>query len=447
MKTNTVASLLFRALVGIAVGLFLGHGRTQGAEPGAPPSAGPPVSRLREYRTPSLILITDLPEAQAKAAIGNLQRTLAQAAKYWGQEPRGQIECYLLHDAESLPDSELPHRLARVLVGGVGGATLPNRSRSRTAVRNMPTVFASTRPGVAEHELVHAYCTQTFGFTGPDWYKEGMAEIAVLGCTRESGVVCSPEQIELLRGSHQVDIQQILATGKSGQKIFDSLKAMLDDPKNRNRHVPLSDWSRIDSDNVASARQEYLRSWALCYMLLHNPNFSNRFRALGRRYVVSEKDEFGTLFASLEREIVFEYSFFLRNIDVGYRVDLCSWDWNKRFRPAKRGSPTSVRVLAGKGYQSSGLSVIAGQRYSYQTEGTWNTSQLREATAADGGSDHRGRLMGIVFKDYRLSEPLYLGSQGTFAAPVSGNLYLRCNDAWNEVHDNEGQTVVRLDEI
>ena len=42
-------------------------------------------------------------------------------------------------------------------------------------------VFAAARPGVAEHEVVHAYCGQTFGTTGPLWYREGMAQLLTCG--------------------------------------------------------------------------------------------------------------------------------------------------------------------------------------------------------------------------------------------------------------------------
>lgn len=436
----TVIQIASRVRIALFFAAFVSWGLVTAAEPTPMP---PTQNSLREYRSQFLVVYTDLPEAEAKPAIKNLEKTLGYAAKYWGQDPRGQIECYLLHDVSSVADADLPHRLSRILVAGVGGATLPNLSRLRKTTRNLPTVVASTAPGVAEHEIVHAYCTQTFGFTGPVWYREGMAEMAVRNCTRDSGVVCTDRQLQLLRDSHHT-IAQVLAGGGFGDRLFDSLNTMLVDPKNHNRQVPISDWRQVDTDNVVGARAEYLRSWALCYMLLHNPNYASRFRLLGHRHVTTNDDVFPTVFAPMEKEIAFEYAFFLRNIGNGFRVDLCSWDWKKKQNCLPHGASVSTRVDAKKGYQASGLAVTVGQTYKYAAEGSWSTSTDSGLTKANGSTDQRGQLTGVIMKDYVLGEPFSLGDVGTFESPESGHLYLRCNDAWNEVQDNDGHVVVRI---
>ena len=63
--------------------------------------------------------------------------------------------------------------------------------------------------------------------------------------------------------------------------------------------------------------------------------------------------------------------------------------------------------------------------------------QMSLYTDADGGAEDSGRLVGIVMDTFELSERLLLGTGGSFRAPTSGRLYLRCNDAWNEVADNK----------
>jgi len=128
----------------------LGGGRLAATEPN-PSAAKPamPTKALTEYRSKNLLVFTDLPPDEAKKAIQNLERTLNHAAKYWGQEPRGQIECYLVHKVEDLSEEDLPHPLARILISGVGGVTLPNRTRSGKSVRNSPIVLASTRPRIS----------------------------------------------------------------------------------------------------------------------------------------------------------------------------------------------------------------------------------------------------------------------------------------------------------
>jgi hypothetical protein len=49
----------------------------------------------------------------------------------------------------------------------------------------------------------------------------------------------------------------------------------------------------------------------------------------------------------------------------------------------------------------------------------------------------------LKLEDY-LSEPIDLGSHGTFTAPQEGKLYLRCSDTWNELADNSGSIKVKL---
>ena len=46
--------------------------------------------------------------------------------------------------------------------------------------------------------------------------------------------------------------------------------------------------------------------------------------------------------------------------------------------------------------------------------------------------------------DFELGEPFLLGNESSFVSRTGGRLYLRCNDAWNALGDNEGQIVVRF---
>jgi hypothetical protein len=227
---------------------------------------------------------------------------------------------------------------------------------------------------------------------------------------------------------------------------MESLKGMLSDPKNHGRNIPLSDWKEHHAIHVTHARREYLRSWALCYLLLHNPNYSQRFRTLGQRYMSGQSDDFPLLFAAMDREIAFEYAFFLRNIGAGYRVDLCRWDWNKRFRELKRSESMVARVAAARGFQASGLNVVEGESYSYESQGTWSLSQTETPTTADGRNS-AGALVGVVLHDFVLSEPFELGARGTFVAPRSGQLYLRCNESFNQIQDNRGSIDVKLADL
>ncbi|MCA9123495.1 MAG: hypothetical protein H6822_03255 [Planctomycetaceae bacterium] len=410
---------------------------TQGTTPRA-------AAVVRQYKSARLFVRTDLPAAKADALYDRLEETLRFASRYWGRTPKGQIECYVVHDVSAWNDDQLPHRLARVLIDRVGGATVPKYEGVGNRSRNIPTVFASTSPGVAEHEIIHAYCIHTFGSSGPEWYKEGMAEMAVNRGTRESGMLCSDQQCETLRAGKHTTLDMIFETGITGKKISSSLRRMMDDPEMQGRHVSIDAWSDTDASNVRTARAEYLHSWAFCYMMLHNPNYSKRFRSLGNAFIAEQRDAFDEFFASARDRIEFEHRQFLRNASVGYRVDLCAWDWSRRFKTLARGQSNTTRVLAARGFQPTGVTITNGQRLTYQTTGKWKLSPTGQELDAAGNLDGGGLLIGVVLTDRTLSNPFPFGTSGTLEPPASGQLYLRCNDAWNEIADNTGQIDITI---
>lgn len=408
-------------------------------------SVGTSVRRpLLDYRSNHLNVRTDLAEDEAAALYARLERTLKFAARYWGREPRGQIECYVVENLDNWSDADLPHRLARVIVFGVGGATVPQMVGEGNQRRNEPVVYAASRRGIAEHELIHAYCVQTFGSGGPEWYKEGMAEMANGASTRTSGIQCSAEQCASLRRAKLTTVTEVLGVGKTRLRLSAALNLMLADPAHDGRHVSLAAWTPMDTTNVAVARDEYLRSWAFCYLLLHNPNYAKRFRAVGELMVNQQHEAFDRFFEPVRGELAFEYRFLLEHLAIGYRVDLCRWDWHQRFQRLQAGKVHRTRVAAARGFQASGVEVVAGQRYMCHASGEWQVAPLGKAVDADGGADNSGRLVGVVMNDFKLGTPFLLGKGSEFRASKGGHLYLRCNDAWSELGDNQGQLTVRL---
>ncbi|NIN76710.1 MAG: hypothetical protein GTO26_02680 [Planctomycetales bacterium] len=270
-------------------------------------------------------------------------------------------------------------------------------------------VYAYADRGIAQHEAVHAYCGQTFGRTGPTWYSEGMAEMGQYW----------------VKGSRAVNTPQQLV------KFF----------REEYRHrqaIDIVNEEQITGDSWAN----YTRRWALCHLLNHNLNYSKRFRWIGKAIVTGQEINYPELFGARADQIEFEYQFFVKRIDIGYRVDLCSWDWEARFLPLA-AKPKSVKISARRGWQPSKASLTAGQKYDYSAKGKWSTGS-GEPVDAKGHQDGRGRLMGVLMKDFQLGEPFELGVYGTFTAPADGHLYLRCRDDWHEIEDNQDHIFVRL---
>lgn len=404
---------------------------------------GPFPSR-HVLRSSNVVLHTDVPADEARKRLAGMEATLTSARRYWRQGHHGKLECYLIADLQNWPDSALPHPLARIWVGGIGGATIGESFGGHRRVRGQATVYSAARAAVIEHEVIHAYCVQAFNEMGPDWYKEGMAEVISLHVAQRDGVACTAERIQLLRDVAPRTVGQIVAMGPFTEAISSSLRAMLQNRQDMRRHVPLDDWTLRDADQLKIAMESYAWSWALCHLLFHSPNYSERFRALGISYLSKRDDSFSAAFSSVGDELEFELAFFARRIGVGYRVDLCSWDWDKQFLTLDDRPVVQTRVLAARGFQPSGLTVSRGKSYRFVSTGTWLTCQGGKATDADGASAGDGQLVGVILSEMQLGGTLPLGTDGTFVAPATGQLYLRCQEPWNQIADNTGEIQVRF---
>jgi hypothetical protein len=179
-------------------------------------------------------------------------------------------------------------------------------------------------------------------------------------------------------------------------------------------------------------------------MLHHNANFADRFRTLGEEYLSQKDTSFERHFAAMRSELLFEYLFFLKHVDVGYRADLCGWDWQRRFRTLDERREIGARCLAKRGWQASGLHVTEGSSYAFHATGEWRLTNVGQLLSASGDQLGSGRLTAVVLHDFGLSDPIPLGKAGTFVAPISGRLYLRCVDGWNKLADNDGEVIVRF---
>ncbi len=395
-------------------------------------------------RSAHFIVHTDLPPEATRELLARLEDVLDQASNYWRRLPREPIECYVVDHLQNWRESPLPHPMGGLIVDRIGGMTLLEEKGAGIQTRNTAVVLASARSGVAEHEAVHAYCGQTFGVTGPAWYREGMAQVFTYGQGQDAGIHCPPEIVEQLRASSPKTLQEVVRGIAFEQRLANSLLDKLEDQQNLVGLDLRSSWNDSDQRELNQLKEAYSWSWLVCHLLYHNPNYQTRFKSLGQSYLARQTDTFNELFAPVFDQLTFEYNFMVRHFQIGYRVDLCRWDWDKRFRCAQHGRTVSVRIAAARGYQASGLLVREGYSYRFTTRGTWRTSPRRAATVAGGDDQGRGRLEGTVQKGYQLSEPFWLGEQGEFRAPCDGRLYLRCCDHWSELGDNKGSVVVVL---
>ena len=349
-------------------------------------------------RSPHFALHTDISQRQAQILLAKLETMYDLVSGYYRAHPRNTIECYVVRDLSQWTAEQIPPS-AQAKIREPAGVTISRVSgRSVRAI-----VYSCDNQDVAQHEAVHAFCVQTFGSTGPTWYSEGMAEMGQYWKKGNLAVDISPYVANYLANAEPEKLADIV---KLGQETGDS-------------------W------------QAYSWRCALCHLLASNPNYFKRFKQLGINLMKKRNDSFDQAFGPHADEISFEYDQFIENFGNGYRADLCVWDW--KTKPVKLSGSRLVKakVKAQAGWQATKALTLAGTSYSYEATGNWQFEPTGELDA-DGSAGGQGRLMGVIFKDFKLGEPFELGTEGVFVAKEDGQLYVRCQDDWTSLSDNSG---------
>ena len=352
---------------------------------------------------------------EANELLARLENMLVLVSRYFGKPNSQIIEINVIKKLSNWPAGSIPERALESIEAG-GGLTISSTSSlnspngEKQVIGAKSVAWAIADRGTPQHEAVHAYCHQSFGRVGPVWYSEGMAEMGQYWREKEDAVHIHEGVLRYLKSQEPKDLVEIV---KPEQKTGDS-------------------W------------QNYSWRWALCHLLAANPNYASRFKPLGLALLSEQKTSFEEVYGPMAKEINFEYHFFLKHLDQGFRADLCSWDWKTKFTRLKGTGSAQAKVDAMRGWQPSRVIVKAGDKLAYSSTGEWQTSKSGKKVTADGDEDGKGKLMGILFEDYQLSDPFELGASGEWEAPSDGQLYLRCRDDWNSVADNSGSVTVKF---
>ena len=267
---------------------------------GQPPAkrinAEAPANGPEDFRSGHFLVHTDLAAAEANRLLGRLETMLSLISEYWGRPLSGIIECYVVKDLHKWPDGYLAPE-GRRKIEQRAGVTLSRTLASGNRFLAQATVYAIADHGTPLHEAVHAYCAQTFGTTGPTWYSEGMAEMGNYWREDGSSVQIEEEVVKYLKETEPKSLNEIV-----NQKQFSG-----------------DSW------------QNYAWRWALCHLLANNTNYAPKFRPLGLALLGGQNVTFEAVYGDAADEICFEYLQFLKCLENGFRADLCSWDWKKRF--------------------------------------------------------------------------------------------------------------------
>lgn len=367
-----------------------------------------PQSEPRPIRSRHFAFLSDVSDRRAKEILDTLERMVTLLERYFGRRLPGVIEGFIVHELAVWPEGVLVEPLGVEKIREPAGVCFT----TVLGPHRRATLYACDDPRIIQHECTHGFCHLVFGGVGPPWLAEGLAEMGRWWQEREKETAVDP-----------------------------AVWAILRDPR-----VPRPTIDAIVAPETRPAEpRDYVRRWALCHLLVENPNYADRFRPLAVALMEGHPGaSFEGTFGPVARELAFEFDRFLADSGDGYRTDLAAWPWKaKQKRLANRGS-ARAKVKAAAGWQSCGVEVEAGQVYSISAEGTWRTAEGAEAVGPAGSADGRGRLVGALFSDFTLSKEFPLGPRAELVAPADGVLMLRCGDAWTGLSDNDGTLSVTI---
>jgi hypothetical protein len=401
----------------------------------AEPPAGTGTLNIRRSR--HLLIHTDLNGRDSQQLISRLEAKLRIVSRYWAQPLSSPIECFIVDNTDLLPLTGNGKENASMLLRKIGGYAVrgPN---------GKPLLLANDTAGIAEHELIHAYCMSAFRSSGPDWYREGMACYFSQRWNARSAVHCDEPTMEFIRNSEYRSIREIVENTKFTAGIASSLnRAMLSNSTTGAR----VGWDSQGDRELKKAIEAYRWSWALCQFLAANKNYSADFRRLGLAYLNGNTPQFDDYFAGNRKKLEAEFREFTTHVCDDYRVDLCRWDFEITGDALEVSEKTIARVQASLGWQSSKAHVAAGSSYRLTAAGKWQFSKSSKpvSVAKPLNSPRKGSVVAAILHRGKLSEPFLVHSQTSITPMHSGLLVLRCNEPWDAIGDNQGTVGVRIE--
>ena len=368
-----------------------------------------PKPTPRQIRSAHFSFLSDVSDREARIILDKLETMAVLLERYFGRKPAGLVEGFVVHDLKAWPDGMLKESAGVAKIAEKAGICF----NARLGKQRQSTLYSCDDHGVIQHECTHGFCHMAFGSTGPTWLAEGVAEMGNYWQEGEQAVaVDSGVMAYLQKASPKRGLLEIAQPGRT----------------------PSGTW------------QDYAWRWALCHMLANNPNYSDRFKPLAIALMEEQGGvSFESVYGPVAKEISFEYDLFLQTVGNGYRADKTAWPWKAKSRPLHNSNATlKATIRSSSGWQSSGLLVTKGVAYQITSDDTWQMATVGTACDADGDVDGRGKLIGVVFSDFKLSDVIPLGVDKTFVAPADGQLLCRSNDAWTEIADNIGSLSITL---
>jgi hypothetical protein len=399
---------------------------------------------IHRYESKHLVLYTDIDPELAQPLPTLMDQAYAAWVDYFGPLPPDsegndfQMIGYIMADNNQFRDAGLMTADIKIALEGV-------YKDQMFWMNDQPIDYY--RRHLMLHEGTHCYMT---AFPNPTnrfiWYMEGMAELFRSHQTDAEGVTrfrLFPHDRETFGGLGWIRLVNE-EVKKSGPRLPEGVTGM-----NVN-----------DFQNYTS----YSWSWALCAFLDGHPRYRERFRRIGS-LVTSRSDatlELQQLFKDDWRELSEEWLIFAGNLSYGYDIERTVLDLRPGRPLAQGDAKADLEIASDRGWQSSGILVEQGKSYQIRATGRsvlatepkpWESEPQGISIRYHGGLP-LGTLVASIRRDALLErspyttmlEVLPVGREALLKPRVTGTLYFRVNDFWNELADNTGGYQVTVKE-
>jgi len=391
------------------------------------------------YESKRLKLYTDIDKKIAASLPPVIDQLYDALEQYFGSmlpDRAGtsfQMTGYLIHDLELFRELKLVPEQLNLQHGQHVGNEFWMRDQT----------FDYYRRHLLIHEATHCFMTFPVPVGAPVWYMEGMAEHFGTHRLNENGQATfrvMPTTIDLFAG-------------------FDRITTVRDE-------ITAGKFQSIPSIEAFRARDfvtvpHYAWSWALCAFLDGTPRYRERFQKLGGSLEGSQfESKFRELFAADLSHMTTEWTLFANNLQFGYDLPRAAIDFRDGTPLSENDADRSVQIKADRGWQSSRVKLESGQRYEVLATGRFTLANRPKPWISEpqGVSiqyfDRRplGMLVGAIQADETPAEgadesmrtTISISRGSKFKASQTGTLYLRLNDAWNSLADNQGQVDVTV---
>ena len=394
------------------------------------------------YESRRLRLYTDLDPELARQLPPTLDRVYPAWEAYFGPLPPNQartdfqVTGYLMVDRSRFADAGLiPRDLPPFLHGRHRGAEFWMNEQPEAYYRRHLLI----------HEATHCFMTVLPNTVMPVWYFEGMAEL--FGTHRvhpDGSVECG-----------------VFPDGSTGFEGWGRIR-MLHDELAANKYLGLEPLRHLRPEDTLRS-EAYAWCWALARFLDSHPRYRERFRELGQaREGGAFAAAFERLFGSELALIDEEWQLFIHDLRYGYDIERSAINFEPG-KPLAANAAVSGKVQADRGWQSTRVLVKRGQRYTVSATGRFTLAKHPQPWVSEPQGisfeyfegQPIGRLLGAIRDDEAVAagrpstlvKSFPLGAEGTFTAAVTGTLYVRLNDVWSQLSDNEGAVQFELRDV